>query len=274
MLAGTDDLRLAHSLADTASAIAMRAFQQQRFRVQTKHDGSPVTEADRVIESALRARLLRQRPADTVVGEESGTHGGGARRWFIDPIDGTAGFVAGRADWRTLIATEEGGTIIMGLVSAPALHRRWWATHEGGAWTRRYDEATGPGPTRLTVTGTSRLSQATVAIWPPVPAGRERSLRPSVARLMAGSSRPEPQRSSPVHGCHHGALLVAAGQIDAFLFIGGGPWDIAAFASIVDEAGGRFSDVTGGRALDTRTALFSNGVLHEQILRCLHPARR
>lgn len=279
-----DDLTLTHALADATDAIATKYFRQPSLQAQTKADGSPVTKADRLVEAALREQLLRHRPGDTFVGEESGTHAHGGRRWFVDPIDGTAGFVAGRPDWRTLIAVEHSGTIAMGLVSSPALHRRWWATRAGGAWTRHYGgvpptpDAPDAEPAPLAVTDTARLEQATVAVWPVV-ANLPKPLRARAARLAACCAQTHPREHadgqpgtepSTATETRHGALLVAAGQIDAFLMAGGGPWDLAALVPIVEEAGGRFSDVMGGRSLYAPAALFTNGVLHEQILHCLY----
>lgn len=274
MFTSDDDLTLAHTLADTADAMATGYFRQPDLQRQIKADGSPVTEADRLVEAALREDLLRHRPGDTFVGEETGTRGHGGRSWFVDPIDGTRAFMAGLPDWRTLIAVEDAGTITMGLVSSPELHRRWWAIRTGGAWTR-HNEDTRDVP--LAVTETARLEQAAVGLWP-VEANIPGPLRAAVNRLVARSAptgpqegaaeQPPPERST-AGGTGHGALLVATGQIDAFLFYGAGPWDLAAMVPIVEEAGGRFSDVTGRRSLDAPVALFSNGVLHEQILHCL-----
>ncbi|MGH8900588.1 MAG: inositol monophosphatase family protein [Egibacteraceae bacterium] len=296
MFTAEEDLTLAHALADVADAIATRYFRQRRLEAQTKADGSPVTEADRLVEAALREQLLRHRPGDSFVGEESGAHGCGGRRWFVDPIDGTAGFVAGRPDWRTLIAVEDAGIIAMGLVSSPGLHRRWWAMRAGGAWTRRYvvklnspDTPHAEGvshapdePTPLQVTGTTRLERAKIAVWP-VGANLPCSLLVPTARLAALGAQSRQQKhterqrspdSSTATGTRHGALLVASGEIDGFLLAGGRPWDLAALVPIVEEAGGQFSDMSGGRSLDAPAALFSNGMLHVQILRCLQEAPR
>ena len=110
----TGDLVLGHALADTADTISMRYFTEDRLRAEVKPDGSPVTEADRLVEAAVRAQLARLRPDDTFVGEESGLHGGDGPRWLVDPIDGTRRFLAGHLDWRTLIAVEYDGLVTMG----------------------------------------------------------------------------------------------------------------------------------------------------------------
>ena len=122
-----DDLTLAHHLADQADVIALRHIAAGNLSAQIKHDGSPVTAADREIEDVLRGCLRRMRPGEAFLGEEGGGHGSGHRRWIIDAIDGTASFLAGQPEWGTLIALEEHGTITTGLVTAPALSRRWWA---------------------------------------------------------------------------------------------------------------------------------------------------
>lgn len=268
------DLALAHALADT---IATGYFRQPLVHTQTKADGSPVTEADRLIEKALSAQLVRDRPNDSFVGEESGAHGHGRRRWFIDPIDGTASFAAGRPDWRTLIAVEDNDDITMGLVSTPALGQRWWATCSDGAWFQQSGDGSDSAPAPLAVTDTRRLRRASVATWPLV-ASLPQPLRASGIRLAAhaaqlnpqGGMRPQPPVTPLATAqTNHGALLVAAGRLDVFLLAGCGPWDVAAMVPIVEEAGGRFSDITGGRALDAGAALFSNGVLHEEVLRCI-----
>ncbi len=130
-----DDLKLALELADAADAITLERFRAADLAVETKPDMTPVTEADRAAERAIRDGLARFRPGDAVVGEEyggSGTSGGPSRRWIIDPIDGTKGYVRGIPVWATLLALEDQGSLTVGVVSAPALHRRWWAARGGG----------------------------------------------------------------------------------------------------------------------------------------------
>lgn len=131
----SDDLRLAHVMADAADDMTMRRFKAVDLKVDTKPDLTPVSDADRAVEEAIRGTLRRARPRDAVVGEEFGKTGWGARSWIIDPIDGTKNYVRGVPVWATLIALMEYGKVVVGLVSAPALGRRWWAAAEGGAWT-------------------------------------------------------------------------------------------------------------------------------------------
>jgi len=266
-----DDLVLAHMLADAAAVIAVQHKHQANPRWSRKADGSPVTRADWLVEASLRKLLARFRPDDAVIGEESGGQGQGGRRWYIDPIDGTASYIAGRPDWRTLIAVEDVGTVTTGLVSSPMLSRRWWATRGGGAWTGPTATEAATQPSRLAVSRTRELAQAKVAIWPAV-ADLPAPLRESGARLAAVTMGPVVEAHA-AGGVRHGALLVASGILDAFMFVATGPWDLAAMVPIVEEAGGRFTDVMGDRSLHTPAALFSNSVLHDEIMSRLHRDR-
>ena len=268
------DLAFAHRLADAAEPIALRHFTAGNTAWQTKRDGSPVSEADEQIEHALRSQVRRHRPDDALLGEELGAAGHSPRRWIIDAIDGTASFLAGEPEWSTLIALDEHGTAQLGVVAAPALQRRWWAARGNGAWTRSTADSRAEP---LTIAGASCLQEATVGIWPPP----SRLSPPDTAlavRVAAAAGRTRPvvdwsdttQPPRPIRkpstgtGCCHGALLVAAGHLDAFLLLGAGPWDIAALIPIIEEAGGTYTDLpTSGHA---RSGLFANPALHQQIL--------
>ena len=127
------DLELALRLADAADAISLARFRSRDLVVETKPDLTPVTEADREVEHELRAMLGAERRRDAILGEEQGASGSGRRRWIIDPIDGTRNYSRGVPVWATLIALEEDGQVVLGVVSAPALHRRWWAERGAGA---------------------------------------------------------------------------------------------------------------------------------------------
>jgi histidinol-phosphatase len=128
------DLALALELADLADAITLERFRAADLEVHTKPDLTPVTEADRAVEQALRKRIAEERPGHGVVGEEFGTREGGDARWILDPIDGTKNYVRGIPVFATLIAVERGGALQVGVVSAPALRRRWWASRGEGAF--------------------------------------------------------------------------------------------------------------------------------------------
>src|SRR5215475_10247388 len=137
MAGSDDDLRFAHVLADSADDITTRRFRALDLRVEAKPDLTPVTDADRAAEESLRNVLRRARPRDAVLGEEFGRVGSGPRCWVIDPIDATKNFVRGVPVWATLIGLMDGHEVMVGVVSAPALGRRWWAARDGGAWTGR-----------------------------------------------------------------------------------------------------------------------------------------
>jgi histidinol-phosphatase len=273
------DLAFAHRLADAADAIALRHFATGDTAWRAKSDGSPVSIADEQVERTLRTLIQRDRPGEAVLGEEFGATGQSRRRWIIDAIDGTASFLAGEPEWSTLIALEDHGTITLGLVTAPALQRRWWAARGTGAWTSptTRNEPTTVQP--LVITGAENLDDASVGIWPPPP-----RLSPAHTELaariaaIAGVARPalnwvDPtppnnpiRKPSTGTGICHGALLVATGQLDAFLLLGAGPWDIAPLVPIIEEAGGSYTDLTTTPSTDTVSALFTNPALHQQIL--------
>jgi histidinol-phosphatase len=274
----SSDLAFAHRLADAADAIALRHFGAEGTAWHAKSDGSPVSIADEQIEHTLRAAVQQERPSDGVLGEEFGALGRGRRRWIIDAIDGTASFLAGEPEWSTLIALEDAGTVVLGLVTAPALRRRWWAARGTGAWTQATEPSTMPAR-RVTIAGASSLGEAAVGIWPP-PARLSPSNLAIAARVAATArdTRPEadwtePTRSTgPIRkpstgsGTCHGALLVATGQLDAFLLLGAGPWDIAALVPIIEEAGGTYTALADTPSTDTASALFTNPDLRQQII--------
>src|SRR3954454_23937047 len=133
----TDDLRLAHVLADDADSLTTNRFRAQDLHVVAKPDLTPVTDADKSVEEGIRRTLSRARPRDAVLGEERGSTGHSQRRWVVDPIDGTKNFIRGVPVWATLIALMVDDEVVVGCVSAPLLQRRWWASKDGGAWTGR-----------------------------------------------------------------------------------------------------------------------------------------
>jgi histidinol-phosphatase len=274
----SDDLTLAHQMADLADAIARRHFMSAAVESKLKSDGSPVTEADREIEHALRTLIGTVRPGDAFLGEEFGAYGHSRRRWIIDAIDGTASFLAGEPEWGTLIALADHDTASLGLVSAPACRRRWWAANGSGAWS--IDLPSGDArPASLAVREPTGLSHAAVGLWPP-PSRLDPSDRIIAATLAAHAGRTVPdldwqalspspanaRKPSTGSGTCHGALLVATGRLDAFVLLGAGTWDIAPLIPIVQEAGGVYCDLRGGQNADTGSALFATPGLHQQIL--------
>jgi len=240
----TPDLELALELADAADAISLARF-RKGLAVEQKPDLTPVTEADRAVEAELRRLLSETRPADAVLGEELGAAGDGSRRWIGDPIDGTRNYARGIPVWATLIALEEDGIVRVGVVSAPALARRWWAARGSGAY------ADGE---RMQVSSVERVEDAVLSF----------ALDQKLPEL---AWRAWHLRGLGDFWAH---MLVAEGAVDAAAdAVGVAIWDLAAVQVIVEEAGGRFSDFSGDARLDSGTALTSNGHLHDELLATL-----
>jgi histidinol-phosphatase len=225
--------------------------------VERKADGSPVTEADRTVERELRARLAAARPEDGVTGEEYGTAGGGDRRWLLDPIDGTRNFVRGIPVFATLIALEVAGRIEVGVVSAPALGSRWWAARGGGA------HASGR---RVRVSEVASLEQAQLA-YDSVPGFAVRGLEERFLELARRCAR------SRGFGDFWSHVLVAEGCVEVAVEPEVSPWDLAPLIVIVEEAGGRFTDLMGRPRIDGGSAVASNGILHDVVLDALRNPR-
>jgi histidinol-phosphatase len=237
----SDDLALALELADAADSISLPHF-RTGIAVETKPDRTPVTEADRGVEAELRRLLAERRPNDGILGEEEGASGSGDRRWILDPIDGTRNFSRGVPVWATLVALEESGDMRLGVVSAPALGRRWWAERSEGAF------ADGD---RIGVSSVARIEDAVLSF------AYENGV-PDLAR-----------RAWHVRGLGDfwAHMLVAEGAVDGAVDARGvHEWDLAAPQVIVEEAGGRFSDFAGAARIDSGSALTSNGLLHDELL--------
>ncbi|WP_334171948.1 histidinol-phosphatase [Sinomonas sp.] len=256
----TDDLRLAHVLADSVDAQTMDRFKAIDLRVETKPDLTPVTDADRAAEEAIRGQLSRSRPRDAVIGEEFGTTGHGARRWIIDPIDGTKNFVRGVPVWATLIALADGDEIVVGVVSAPALGRRWWAAKGAGAYTGRSLAAA----TRLKVSDVARVEDASLS-YSSLSGWRERGSLGNFLTLTEDVWR------TRAYGDFWSYCLVAEGAVDIATEPELALYDMAALVPIVTEAGGRFTSLEGVEGPWGSNALATNGILHSDVLRRLNP---
>jgi histidinol-phosphatase len=248
-----DDLGLALELADAADELTLSRFLAADLAVETKPDLTPVSDADRAVESLVRERLAQARPDDAVVGEEYGATGGGSRRWIVDPIDGTKNFVRGAPVWATLLALQVDQQIVVGVVSAPALGRRWWAARGDGAWT----SAPGVETRRCHVSKVGSLDDAFL----------------SYSSLSGWGDRLEPLLGlatkawrTRAFGDFWSHMLVAEGAVDASFEPEVSLWDLAALQPIVEEAGGRFSDLSGVDRADGGSVLCSNGRLHDEIL--------
>ena len=247
----TDDLTFALELAGLADAVTMSRWLASDLVVETKPDLTPVSEADREVERVLRARVERARPGDAVVGEEYGSTGGGPRRWIVDPIDGTKNYVRGVPVWATLIALQEGGTTTVGVVSAPALGRRWWAARGQGAYA---------DGRRITVSRVAGLADAHLS-YSSLPGWGER--RGAFLALLERVWR------TRAFGDFWSYVLVAEGAVDVACEPSVSLWDLAALQVIVEEAGGRFTDLAGSPTPEGGSALATNGLLHDEVLRLL-----
>lgn len=253
----TEDLALALRLADAADAISVDRFQSADLVVETKPDMTPVSDADRAVETAIRELLSTQRPDDAIHGEEYGSEDGD-RQWIIDPIDGTKNFVRGVPVWATLIALRERGDITLGVVSAPALGRRWWASSNSGAFTT--SPSTGHSPQALRTSQVAALTDASFSYsdaigWP----------EGSLDRLLASTWR---QRGFGDFWSH---LMVAEGVVDVAAEPALKIHDVAALVPIIQASGARITTFDGSPVpWNDPTAEFSavttNGLLHNYVV--------
>ena len=257
-----DDLELLHALGDLADEITHSSWRSSGLTSHIKPDGSPVTPVDVEVERRIRERVLDAHPSDGFVSEELGvTAGTSDRCWFVDGLDGTRAYADGRTEWSTLIAVVDGGAVRTSLCTGPALGKRWFASSDG----RALKTEGGSRPVPLQVSATTSRRSARVACWPP--ADRIDGLLPEHAadrlgELTAGRST----RPSWGSGVPNAAMLVAEGALDGFVLLGGGPWDHAATAAIVEAAGGAWSDTSGRPDLNSSAVVFTNGHLHDWLL--------
>jgi histidinol-phosphatase len=250
-----DDLRFAHVLADAADDITVKRFRALDLKVETKPDLTPVSDADRAAEDSLRNVLRRARPRDAVLGEELGRSGGGPRCWVIDPIDGTKNYVRGVPVWATLIGLMDGPDVVAGVVSAPALGRRWWAGLDGGAWTgRSLSQASPCRVSRVGELGDASLSYSSLGGW------AERGLSEEFLGLTQAVWR------TRAFGDFWSHMLVAEGACDISTEPEVSLWDLAALQIIVTEAGGRFTSLEGEATPDGGSVVCTNGLLHEEVM--------
>jgi histidinol-phosphatase len=252
-----DDLALAQRLADAADEITLARFRAQDLRVAAKPDLSPVSDADFAVEDLVRRLLADARPADAVLGEEHGATGEGPRQWVLDPIDGTKNFVRGVPVWATLIALLVDGRVEVGVASAPALGRRWWASRGAGAF------ADGQ-PIRVSSVAAlsdAHLSYSSLTGW------EDRGRLDGVLQLSRDCWR------TRAFGDFWSHMLVAEGAVDASFEPEVSLWDLAALQVIVEEAGGRFTSLDGEARPDGGSVVCSNGLLHDEVLAGLRPSR-
>jgi histidinol-phosphatase len=250
-------LRAAHEWLDETDRIAITHFAGE-LTITAKHDRTFVTQADTEIETRLRERIAQAYPTHTVVGEELGSEeDAGDGRWIIDPIDATHNFVRGIEVFATLLAFERNGELEVGVVSAPAMQRRWWALRGGGAHLRgdRVER-------RVGVSTVDRLEEAQI-LFSTLRGLDEASLGQALHRLVAAAWRDRG------FGDFWGHMLVAQGSAEAMLEYGVAPWDMAAPHVMISEAGGRMTDLAGHLSWSGPQILTTNGALHDQILELL-----
>jgi histidinol-phosphatase len=246
------ELALALELADLADTITLPHFRSSDLLIEHKADRSEVTAADRGSEAAMRRRLAEARPDHAVLGEEEGLIGrADARaRWIIDPIDGTSNYVKGVPIWATLIALELDGSLVVGVASAPALGRRWWAAAGRGAFADGH---------RIGVSSVASLDEAHLA-YTDVGAFYEHGSGDALVSLSRRSWRGRGLGDFWMH------VLVAEGAFDVAVEPVVSLWDLAAIQVIVEQAGGRFTTLDGEVRADGGSACSTNGLLHDEVL--------
>ncbi len=249
------DLELAQELADVADAISLERFRALDLKVESKPDRSPVTDADRSVEQALKAVLAAKAPNDALIGEEYGNSDakqGSNRTWIIDPIDGTANYLRGVPVWASLIALAVDGKPVVSVVSAPAMGRRWWAAPEIGAFTRDIDGSV----RKLSVSGIADLEHASLSynnlqLWDQ--AGKAQQLIEFSRKIWR----------TRAYGDFWSYMLLAEGALEIVTENDLKIYDIAALVPIVEQAGGEFSALEGPLSADTSSVLATNGKLHK-----------
>lgn len=248
-----DDLALALELADAADAITLDRFEASDLKVKSKPDMTPVSDADVAVEEVLRARLAEARPGDSIVGEEFGGETVfEGRQWVIDPIDGTKNFVRGVPVWATLISLLVDGQPVLGVVSAPALARRWYAAQGSGAW-RTFNKGS---LKRLEVSHVGELADASLAMSS-LEGWKARGLQENFIALTERTWRLRG------YGDFFGYCLVAEGAVDIAAEPEVSVWDLAALSVLVTEAGGTFSSLNGEPGPHGGDAIATNGLLHD-----------
>lgn len=244
------DLQLALELADAADAVTLRHFQSATLAVRTKTDRTPVSEADEAVERMIRDRLAVARPGDGILGEEFGFSGPAARRWIIDPIDATKNYVRGIPVYATLIALADGDRATVGVVSSPAMGRRWWGSTGDGAFCNGR---------AIHVSQVRELAGAHLAY----DSVTDHDQHGSTEELLSLIRRCERARGFGDFWIH---MLVAEGAIEIAVEPTVAPWDMAAVQIIVEEAGGRFTDFHGAARFDGGSAISTNAILHDQVV--------
>lgn len=251
----TQELEFALSLAETADQISLSRFEAADLKIETKPDRSFVTDADKAVEQAVRARIEAERPGEGFFGEETGVTEKGSRQWVVDPIDGTSNFLRGVPNWATLIALVENGKPVVGVVSAPAFQKRWWASEGTGAWSA----FAGEEPKRLQVSGVKDLEHASLSFQSIGQWDDAGYLEPLISLTRA-------VWRDRAYGDMWSYMLLAEGLVDIVAEFDVKPYDLAALVPIVSESGGRFTDIDGNPSAWNDSSLATNGHVHEAVL--------
>lgn len=251
----SDDLALALALAADADLISLDRFRAVDLVVTTKPDRTPVTDADQAVERSIRSGIEAARPTDSILGEEYGTVGDSRRQWIIDPIDGTANFLRGVPIWGTLISLAVDGVPVVGVVSSPALGKRWWAAIGDGAWS----QATGERARQIRVSAVSELADASLS-YNNITGWDDEGRLEAIVGLTRAVWR------SRAIGEMWSYMLLAEGAIDIVGEYDLKPYDMAALIPIITEAGGRFTSVDGVDGPWSGSALATNGTLHDRVI--------
>ena len=256
------DLALAQELADAADVITTSRYRALDLVITTKPDSTPVTDADKAVESALRELITKVRPGDKIIGEEFGNDGSDAkasgRHWVIDPIDGTKNFMRAVPVWATLIALVENGEVVVGVISAPALNRRWYAAKGSGAYVHSLPGTENNSLRKISVSKVAQLSDASLSFSDLVGWGVNRD---NFIALMD-----QVWRTRGI-GDFWSHMLVAEGAVDIAAEPSLALWDMAAIDIIVREAGGAFTDLSGAAGPHGKSAVSSNSLLHSAALK-------
>ncbi|MCU1580450.1 MAG: histidinol phosphatase [Rhodoglobus sp.] len=260
----SDDLSLALALAAEADLISLDRFRAADLVVTTKPDRTPVTDADQAVERGIRSGIEAARPHDSILGEEYGTQGKGTRQWIIDPIDGTANFLRGVPIWGTLIALAIDGVPVVGVVSAPALGKTWWAASGHGAWSKSDEHDT----KRIAVSAVRELADASLS-YNSLKGWDDEGRLDDVVALSRAVWR------SRAIGDMWAYMLLAEGALDIVGEFDLKPYDMAALIPIIEEAGGRFTSIDGRDGPWHGSALATNGLLHDAVISVVSaPPRR
>lgn len=251
------DLEFALQMADLADQITIAKYRAQDLKIETKPDSTPVTEADRAVEEMLRAKISATHPQDGIVGEEFGnSNEDQSRLWVLDPIDGTKNYLRGVPVWATLIALVIDDEPVVGVVSAPALGRRWWASKGSGAFTLDVDGTV----RKIEVSKVSKISDSSFSYSDEI-GWAQHGTGNAFDNLVAEVWR------SRAYGDFWSHIMVAEGAVDIAAEPQLNKWDMAANNAIVIEAGGKVTSFTGGSAFTDGNAISTNGLLHDEVIR-------